>query len=178
MRCSMEYCYRWLWAADRRMLGNHFLVVFSEESLPGQPCFPAGWLVFSSAPINTRSLTNKTFILNDFCSSDFLDFLLLIETWIKPRDNSTFSEPLPAGCSFFSSLWVTGWGGGIATEFKDNFRCWLLPTNIYSCFEQQLFVAELACCLFCAVVYHPPAPKQNKDFIQELSEFLADFIPE
>lgn len=140
-----------------------------------QLCLPAGWLVFNSH--GTGSLKNKTFILNDFWSSDFLDFLLMMETWIKQCDNSTFSELLPTGCSIFSSLWVSGQGGGIATGFKDNFRRWILPTNIYSCAEQQLFVVELACCLLCAVVHHPPVPKQNKDFIQELSEFLADFIP-
>lgn len=66
----------------------------------------AEWCSIRMAPINTGSLTNKSFIVNDFCSSDFLDFLLLMETWIKPCENSTFSELLPPGCSFFSGYLV------------------------------------------------------------------------
>lgn len=34
----------------------------------------------------------KTFIINDFFTSHSLDFLLLMETWAKPSDNSVFTE--------------------------------------------------------------------------------------
>ena len=59
--------------------------------------------------------------------------------------------------------------------FKDSFKCRRLPADAYSSFELQLFVMELACPVLCAVVYRPP--KYNKDFFQEFSEFLADFLP-
>ena len=65
------------------------------------------------ALINTRSVVNKTFILNDFFISHSLDFLLLTETWLKPGDNSVFSELLPPSCSFFSSPRASGRGGGL-----------------------------------------------------------------
>ena len=87
------------------------------------------------ALINTKSLTNKTFILNDFFTTHDLDFLLLTETWLKPGEYSTFSELLPPGCSFFSTLRAAGRGGGLAAIFKERFRCRVIITNNYSSFE-------------------------------------------
>ncbi|KAK7883879.1 hypothetical protein WMY93_027002 [Mugilogobius chulae] len=59
--------------------------------------------VIRIALINTRSLLNKTFILKDLFSTRALDFMLLTETWIKPGDDSAFTELLPPRCSFFST---------------------------------------------------------------------------
>ncbi len=50
----------------------------------------------------------------------------------------------------------------------------MITANNYSSFELQLFVIDLTCPMLCATVYRPP--KFNKDFIQEFSEFLSDFI--
>lgn len=38
------------------------------------------------ALINARSMVNKTFILNDYCSSNNLDFLFVTETWLDALD--------------------------------------------------------------------------------------------
>lgn len=127
------------------------------------------------ALINTRSLTNKTFILNDYFMTNALDFLLLTETWLKPGDDSAFSELLPPGCSFYNSPRVSGRGGGLATLFKNEYRCRLLPALVYNSFELQLFVADLDYPVLFAVIYRPPKP--NKDFMHEFSEFLADVVP-
>ena len=124
------------------------------------------------ALINTRSLTNKTFILNNFFITHDLDFLLLTETWLKPSENSAFSELLPPGCSFFSTPRAAGRGGGLAAIFKESFRCQAITTNNYFSFELQLFMIDLTCPVLCATVYRPP--RFNKDF---LHEFLSDFIP-
>lgn len=125
-----------------------------------------------AALINTRSLTNKTFILNDLISTHDLDFLMLTETWLKPGDNSAFSELLPPGYSFLSTPRVSSRGGGLASVFKQHLNCRLLPSKNYSSFELQLFLAPFACPLLCAVVYRPP--KYNKDFILEFSELLGE----
>ncbi|XP_041816954.1 uncharacterized protein LOC121623656 [Chelmon rostratus] len=50
--------------------------------------------------INTRSLTNETFILNDCFSTHVLDFLLLTETWINPVTTARSLSPPPPRCSF------------------------------------------------------------------------------
>lgn len=127
------------------------------------------------ALINIRSLNNKTFILKNFFSAHTLDFLLLTETWQKPGDVSAFSELLPPSCSFFSCPRATGRGGGVASVFKNKFKCRLITTNTYSSFELQVFVLDNNCSILCAIIYRPP--KANQNFISEISEFLAEFLP-
>lgn len=53
------------------------------------------------ALVNSRSVVNKTFILNDFFTSQCLDFLFLTETWINVGDLSPFTELVPPDCDFF-----------------------------------------------------------------------------
>lgn len=98
----------------------------------------------------------------------------MTETWTKLGDVSAFTELLPPQCSFLSTPRTSGRGGGVATVFKDNFKCKPLQVNNYTCFEVQLFSVELACPVLFAVVYRPP--KYSKDFIQEFSEFLAEVV--
>lgn len=114
------------------------------------------------ALINKGSVANNTFILNNFFTS--CSFLLM-EIWIKPGENSAFSELLPPGCAFFTSPRTSGRGGGLAAIFNDSCRCCLLPTNAYSCFQLQLFVLSFSSPVLYAVIYRPA--KYNKDFTHE-----------
>lgn len=68
-----------------------------------------------------------------------------------------------------------GRGGGLASLFKDDYRCRLLPAYCYASFELQLLVVDLNSPVLFAVIYRSPKP--NKDFICEFSEFLADVVP-
>ena len=74
------------------------------------------------ALLNVRSITNKTFLLNDFFTSRKLDFMFLTETWLREGDLAPFSELLPPGCGFLSSPRTTGKGGGLASVFKSTFH--------------------------------------------------------
>lgn len=47
------------------------------------------------ALINARSLSNKSFILNDFFTTNSLDFLFVTETWLKPDEFSSLGELSP-----------------------------------------------------------------------------------
>lgn len=42
-----------------------------------------------------RSLTNKTFLLNDFLTSHKLDIMLLTETWLQDGESTLFAEFVP-----------------------------------------------------------------------------------
>lgn len=100
-------------------------------------------LPFHVALINTRSLVNKTFILNDFFTLHALNALCITETWIKPVDLSPFTELVPQGCSFLNSPRLSGYGGGLATVFKNLYRCRSLSTVTHSCSEVLLFQLSL-----------------------------------
>ena len=126
------------------------------------------------ALINVRSLSNKSFILNDFFLSRELDYMFLTETWLQTGDFIPFSELLPPDCTFFNSPQTTGKGGGIASVFKSVFHCGQLLSDTFSSFELQLFEINFPLPVLCAVVYRPP--KLNEDFIQDFADFLAGIV--
>ncbi len=126
------------------------------------------------ALINARSLVNKTFILNDFFTSQALDFLCVTETWSKPGELFPFSELVPYGCNFLNSPRMSGRGGGLATVFKDTFHCRSLSTGPYNSFEVQLLQLVLVNPITIALIYRPP--HHNKDFLSELAALMGDLV--
>uniref|UniRef100_A0A3P9CJF5 SCAN box domain-containing protein n=1 Tax=Maylandia zebra TaxID=106582 RepID=A0A3P9CJF5_9CICH len=78
------------------------------------------------ALINTRSLSNKTFLLKDFFSSYDLDFMFLTETWLRAGETVAFSELLPPGCCFLNTPRSSGKGGGLK-RLKDLYGKWIQP---------------------------------------------------
>ncbi len=125
------------------------------------------------ALVNARSLSNKTFILNDFFTSHAMDFLFVTETWLKNGDISS-RELSPLDCSLYSTPKPSGHGGGLATVFRNSFKCRLLPVDASFSFEAQLLKMDLNGPLLCVLVYRPP--KVSTTFIHELSEFLSNQV--
>ena len=91
------------------------------------------------ALVNARSLGNKTFILNDFFKTQKLDLLCLTETWLRAGELSPFAELLTLDCSYINSPRTTGRGGGLASVFKNCFKCKQLLEAQYSSFELNVF---------------------------------------
>lgn len=123
------------------------------------------------ALIKACSVANKTFILNDIITSHELDILFVTETWLRTGDLSPFTELCPPQWGFLNSPRISG--GGLATVFKNIFKCKILPVKNYSSFEVQLFI--LANCLqtplLCALVYR--SPKATGCFIHDFSDLLS-----
>lgn len=97
--------------------------------------------------------------------------MFLTETWLREGELAPFSELLPPGCSFFSSLRITGKGGGLASIFKSTFHCRQPPAVNRGTFELQLLEVNFSVTVLCAVVYRPP--KFNKDFIRDFADFMS-----
>ena len=123
------------------------------------------------ALFNAQSVTQKTFILNKKFTDRKLDFLFLTETWLNIGDLSSFGELCPPQCSFFNAP-RSSRGGGIATIFKDSFKCKLLPIESFLSFEVQLFIIHLSSPILCALVYRPPKLYENY-FIEEFSDLVS-----
>lgn len=86
------------------------------------------------------SLSNKTFILNNFFTERNLDFLLLSETWLIPDDLSPFMDLLPLDCSFLNTPCITSRGGGLASIFNNSFSIYYsMCCNILTASIQQGF---------------------------------------
>ena len=100
----------------------------------------------------------------------------MTETWVSDGDASPFSELLPANCTYFNSPRITGQtGGGVATVFKNNFKCKQLSSIHFNSFELNMFELGHSHPVLCIVIYRPP--QYNKDFINELSELLTEIMP-
>ena len=128
------------------------------------------------ALLNCRSVSNKTFILNDFFIKRDLDMLFLTETWIGSGagETSVFGELCPTNCSFISTPRRSGRGGGVALIFKNRLTVQTLSAETFSSFEVQCVKVETATTsLVCALVYRPP--KSDKHFIKDFSDFLSHY---
>ncbi|XP_013881019.1 uncharacterized protein LOC106530015 [Austrofundulus limnaeus] len=127
----------------------------------------------SSALINTRSLANKNFILNNFFISRELDFMFLTETWLRAGDFTPFSELLPPDCGFFSAPRSSGKGGGVAVIHKSCFTCRQLLVDSYSSFEAQLVEIKCDSPVLCVVIYRPP---KRDGLLSEFADFLSMIV--
>ncbi len=137
-----------------------------DSSLLGKNVMP-----LKMALINARSITNKTFLLIDFFSSNNLDFLFVTETWLTPEDRASLSELCPTNSNYLSCPRTFSRGGGVAVIFKNVFSCRPLPIDAYSSFEALVCEVDLSEPLLCALIYR--APKSNKYFLTEFSDFLS-----
>ncbi len=127
------------------------------------------------ALLNVRSISNKTFAINEHILSDKLDLLFMTETWLNAGELGPLCEVCPTDYNFFNTTRLVGRGGGLATIFRNNLKCRLLASELFSSFEVQLFQMEGCNPLLCILVYRPP--KYNKDFISEFSDFLSSVVP-
>uniref|UniRef100_A0A8C6KI16 Reverse transcriptase domain-containing protein n=1 Tax=Nothobranchius furzeri TaxID=105023 RepID=A0A8C6KI16_NOTFU len=128
----------------------------------------------SMALLNTRSVNNKSFLLNDLILSKNLDFLFLTEVWQQTSDYSGLIELCPSGYSFLSQPRGSGRGGGLAVVFRDHLPCSSTTSGHFASFELQLIKVGRKDPFYCAVVYRPPGP--NSSFLQEFSDFLSSTV--
>lgn len=96
------------------------------------------------ALLDACSLSNETFVFLDFYVSRGLDLMFLTETWMCEGDVAPLTELCPSDSSFFSFPRLCRRGGGIASLFKDTFKCQrTFDHPSYSSFEVQLKVILL-----------------------------------
>ena len=67
------------------------------------------------ALLNIRSITNKTFSINDLICDKKIDFLFLTETWLGSDGAALLAEATPPNYSFIHTIREGKKGGGLAT---------------------------------------------------------------
>ncbi|CAJ1050928.1 LOW QUALITY PROTEIN: uncharacterized protein LOC116399339 [Xyrichtys novacula] len=123
------------------------------------------------ALFNTRSLTSKGLILQDFIMDNKLDFLFLTETWHKPLDYFSLNQATPTGYTYIDKPRLEGRGGGIATIHNKDLKIISLSMPTVSSFEHVALKLPGSPPLIIAIIYRPPKP--NPDFLTELSDLLT-----
>ncbi len=92
------------------------------------------------ALLNACSITNKASLLSDLFTSKNMHFVFITETWQRELEYFHLNELYSADCSYISSSWLTGRGGGVATVFKYCFGCRLVNTDTFPLYEMQMTV--------------------------------------
>lgn len=126
-----------------------------------------------AALVSSRSVFNKTFVLNYFFIRCDLVFLFLTETWIGAGESSAFGELCPTNCSCLSTPRSVGKGGGVAVVFKNCFKVRKLSFGSFSSLQIQCTIIKSATTpLICVlVIYFLKRIRSN--FITKFVEFLS-----
>ncbi len=127
--------------------------------------------------LNTRSLKNKSFVINDLITTNNLDFMFLIETWLEDNCSATvLTETAPPNFNFISVCRTVRRGGGVAALFKDVYQCKQVSFGQYLSFEYLGIVLKGAPRILFIIIYRPP--KYSPAFVEEFTELLSMIFSE
>ncbi len=122
--------------------------------------------------LNIRSLKNKSFVINDLITTNNLDFMFLIETWLEHSCSATvLTETAPPNFNFISVCRTVRRGGGVAALFKDVYQCKQVSFGQYLSFEYLGIVLKGAPRILFIIIYRPP--KYSPAFVEEFTELLS-----
>ena len=133
---------------------------------------------------NVRSLTKKSFIVNDLISEYSLGCLFLTETWLNENGASVLIEASPPNFSFAHSFRKTivmrkrrarrKKGGGTASVFSDELKCSNISLDEFPSFEYHAIRLNCQPLILAVTVYRPP---NSPNFLNEFAEFLSIIHP-
>lgn len=103
----------------RRRSDPRYLVKIKTQSIPVCPNPER----IKLALLNIRSLSSKSFYINDFISQHSLSFLFLTECWLSSTASAILLESSPPNYGFLYSSRQDKRGGGVASIFSDSFTC-------------------------------------------------------
>ncbi len=122
--------------------------------------------------LNIRSLKNKSFVISDLITTNNLDFMFLIETWLEDNCSATvLTETAPPNFNFISVCRTVRRGGGVAALFKDVYQCKQVSFGQYLSFEYLGIVLKGAPRILFIIIYRPP--KYSPAFVEEFTELLS-----
>ena len=125
----------------------------------------------SMALFNVRSLSKKTFLINNLIDEEALHCIFLTETWLTDNGSASLIEASPPNYSFSESHRKEKRGGGTASIFKDSLRCTNISLGDFASFEHHAILLKCQPKIIAVTVYRPP--KYCPNFYDEFAEFLS-----
>ncbi len=110
--------------------------------------------------------------INDLITTNNLDFMFLIETWLEDNCSATvLTETAPPNFNFISVCRTVRRGGGVAALFKDVYQCKQVSFGQYLSFEYLGIVLKGSPRILFIIIYRPP--KYSPAFVEEFTELLS-----
>ena len=128
-------------------------------------------LEVSMALFNVRSLSKKTFLINNIIDEHNLSCIFLTETWLNENGLASLIEASPPNYSFSESHRIGKRGGGTATIFKDTLGGTNISLGDFASFEHHAILLKCKPQIIAVTVYRPP--KHCPNFYDEFAEFLS-----
>ena len=119
---------------------------------------------------NVRSLTPKTFLINDFITSYNLSCLFLTETWLTDNASVALIEASPSNFSFSESHRTAKRGGGTASIVQNCLRHTNILFDDFTTFEYHAILLKCKPKILAVTVYRP---EHHSNFFDEFAEFLS-----
>ena len=123
------------------------------------------------ALLNIRSLTGKTFLINELIRDYKLDCMFLTETWLDANGSPALIEASPPNYSFSQSFRSGKKGGGTATIFSEALTGNTASFDEFTSFEYHAITLKCKPPILAVTVYRPP--KKCPSFFADFSEFLS-----
>ena len=131
--------------------------------------------------INSRSICNKTTILNELVLDNDLDIVAITETWLQKDDTFSASDMTPVGYSFKHIDRNIGRAGGVGLLHRSSISVTVLNNNeTINATTIEYIKCSVTICktnYTIIVIYRPPPTKTNKlqngTFFDEIYELLV-----
>ena len=125
------------------------------------------------ALLNIRSLSGKTFLINEFIIRHNLDLMFLTETWLNEENSAVILiESTPPNFNFISEPRVLRKGGGVAILYNESLQCkQMCSYGHFDSFEYVATQLKSPCRATLVTIYRPP--KYDARFFDEFAKLLS-----
>ena len=128
--------------------------------------------------LNSRSICNKSRLINDFIAEHNIDLFALSETWLRGDDSDLYyiRDICPDGYVFHHVPRLHTTGGGVGIVVKNNIKTNIQAHESYCSFEHlELELRATKCFVRLIVLYRPPSSDVSL-FLDEFATYLAHIV--
>ena len=128
--------------------------------------------------LNSRSICNKSRLINDFIADHNIDLFALSETWLRGDDSDLYyiRDICPDGYAFHHVPRLHTTGGGVGIVLKNNIKAKIQSHESYCSFEHlELELRATKYFVRLIVLYRPPSSDVSL-FFDEFANYLAHVV--
>jgi exonuclease III len=133
-----------------------------------------GSLCLDFSLINSRSICNKSRIIQDFIIDHDIDILAVTETWLRgdEYDHYPVRDVCPVGYSLYHTPRLDMRGGGVGVVMKNTFNVTNHTNGTYQFFEHIELLFKLSTAPVRLVVLYRPPGVNISTFLDEFANYL------